>query len=438
VKKLIAIVIAIIAVLVMTVPVMAADEKDVTSGADVGGSTSGTAYMIALFSTPDEIPANGDQVDVFPEVAIPNGGNFPAAGPGTDGWKRVKFYVIANGVGQTHDEIDMVNVTVRYPDGAEKFQVSAYKVGGAWQASQSFYAPVNYPVTASGVPAVAATPPAAQTDWQVRELAWTGANFDKVDINGDCDTVDPEDLEVDDALAAWGGRVVYGTDDTETYNATSASYYLQMNEALMLELQGWIWFHQDPLLYSYSGNADSSPALINYFQFVGIVSLFTDFNNVDFGSVDKNAATDVVQGDIYLSTPLKPTIWDNGNVDAKVLVTNTKMVWQRNASLYPDIHNEPGYNDPVKTIVDFDAVLYHATAAGVPDQVGKILYQADTQTTITNELDQVPPELGPTGAVLLTACRPAKIEFSLEPNSYILNGLYGGEIEIELAPFIGS
>jgi len=91
VKKLIAIVIAIIAVLVMTVPVMAADEKDVTSGADVGGSTSGTAYMIALFSTPDEIPANGDQVDVFPEVAIPNGGNFPAAGPGTDGWKRVKF-----------------------------------------------------------------------------------------------------------------------------------------------------------------------------------------------------------------------------------------------------------------------------------------------------------------------------------------------------------
>ena len=88
------------------VPVLAAEEETVDTQATVGGSGS-PPFICAKFETPDHDPAPDTQIMPIPE-----------------GTRLVKFYVIVgdpNGV----DDVASVDVTVRYDDGTEKFQLRA-------------------------------------------------------------------------------------------------------------------------------------------------------------------------------------------------------------------------------------------------------------------------------------------------------------------------
>jgi hypothetical protein len=91
-QKLLGIVLAVILVLALSAPALA-----ITTGATVGGG-EGTAYMIALFATPDDEPGSTSETNVLPEFVTPDGVAplWDALDPASDGWKRMKFYVIAN------------------------------------------------------------------------------------------------------------------------------------------------------------------------------------------------------------------------------------------------------------------------------------------------------------------------------------------------------
>jgi hypothetical protein len=272
----------------------------------------------------------------------------------------------------------------------------------------------------------------------VRELTYT----DWVDNNADGILGNDNDKTVGPFLTAYGTRVVYGTNPVggAPWNAVTAGARLQSDQALMLELTGWIWFHQSPLVYTVEGKAakgNQSPSLWNSFQFIGVTSLYLDFSTIAYGSFNSDAGVVVKQGDTDLGTPGAPTIWDNGNVNAQVKVSASKMVlgWTGTGN----VQDHPDYGNPSKTISKFDSILYYKDKLFNNVQVGQINFPADAALKIIdNDLLQVPPELGTTGAVLLQACRPAKIEFSVEPVSGIDNGAYRGTLTIAIEPYTGS
>lgn len=431
-------VLAVVGILATAVPAYAAD---IPSTATVGGG-SGAPYMIALWSTPDEVDAASDGVNVYPEPAIPNSNNgtFPNTDPTKDGWKRVNFYLMADMAQLGHDAITGMTIDVYYPstgnssdtNGARKFEINALKVNNAWTASQSGYAAANYPAP-PGQTAVAAVPPTPPSGWNVRELNYT----DNVDVNADGVLGNDSDATVGPFLTTWGTRVTYGNNPASGANwtATTAGARLQSNEALCLELVGWVWFHQPPVRYNVEGKAskgNSSPVLINHFYMVPTVNLYLDFSTINFGTFSSDVGEIFAQGDADLTTPGAPTIWDNGNIDAQVSVNASKMVLNGNMA---------DYNNPSKTISLFDAALYYKDPAFNNVQVGYVQYGSDSApVVISNSGTAHLPVLsvGTTGPVLLQACRPAKIDFSVLPVSGIDNGVYTGKITISLGPYTGS
>jgi len=438
-KKILAIALAIISIVVMAIPA-AADTIQTT--ATVGGSGGTAPYMIALFTTPDEVNGDVDGTNIYPEPAIPNSVAplFPPNDPTKDGWKRIVFYLMADHEMLGHDAITGMTIDVWYPasaGGARKFEINALKSGTSWTASQSGYAAATYPAAPGGTPA-AAVPPSPPAGWNVRELTYT----DWVDNNADGILGNDNDKTVGPFLTAYGTRVVYGTNPVggTPWNAVTAGARLQSDQALMLELTGWIWFHQSPLVYTVEGKAakgNQSPSLWNSFQFIGVTSLYLDFSTIAYGSFNSDAGVVVKQGDTDLGTPGAPTIWDNGNFNAQVKVSASKMVlgWTGTGN----VQDHPDYGNPSKTISKFDSILYYKDKLFNNVQVGQILFPADAALkVIDNDLLQVPPELGTTGAVLLQACRPAKIEFSVEPVSGIDNGAYRGTLTISIEPYAGA
>jgi hypothetical protein len=418
----------------LTVPVMA---DSVTTQAEVGVGGSTAPYMIALWTTPDETPGD-TQVDVYPENVIPNAAAplFPPDESDRDGYKLVKFYLMADHETLGHDAITGVTVDVFYPGatreepGDLKFEINAIKLGpGCWEASQSAYATVYYPA-APGQTAVQAIVPQPQVDWTVRELVYT----DYVDVDADEVIPSAADQQVQNYLNSAGARVVYGynKDVAGPWTAATAGARLQSDQALLIELSGWIWFHQDPLEYIVEGSATKgvqSDPLMNWFTFVAEESLYLDFDSVNYGNFNADVGRVVRQGDTDLGTPLAPTIWDNGNIDAMVYIDADEMIKDGN----PEFAGNPG-----KTITDFDAALYYKDEAGNNVQVGYITFTAaDGPVLIENDMmDTVPvQEMGPDGAVLLQACHPAKLDLSIEPNDYIDSGSYVGDITITIAPY---
>lgn len=429
-KHLLSIAIAVIIILAMTVPVMAADVDSINSQGTVGGG--GTApYVIAVTMTPDDSPDAG--VDVLPEPAKPEGGAFPSSSADEDGWKMVKFYVIANHDTLLHTAINLVTIDVYYPAnpsrGDRKFELDAIKDGDNWTADQTYDSDSYYP----SVPATAPPTLAVVPGWTVRELQYT----DLVDVNADGILAAPPDLTVGPFLSEWGSRVVYKSG----WDAASTGAALQGDQALMLELTGYIWFHQPALTYIVDAKASTgiqSDALTMEFDFMSLVSLYLDFDAVSYGAIDPTQERSWAPGDTDLSTANKTTIWNNGNANAQVAVSSTKMVlnWDGEGptSAVAD------YNNAAKTITDFDCALFYKKLDGTNVQVGYITFGADqAPVTIINDTNPAPvQQMGEQGPVLLQSCRPAKIEFSVEPNPGIVNGSYCGQVTIELAPYAGS
>jgi len=431
-KHLLSIAIAVIIILAMTVPAMADDSDDINSQGMVGGG--GTApYVIAVTMTPDDNPSDPG-VDVLPEPAKPEGGAFPSSSADEDGWKMVKFYVIANHDTLLHTAINLVTIDVYYPGvseerGDRKFELDAIKDGPNWIAAQTYDSDSYSPsVPATDPPTLAVVP-----GWTVRELQYT----DLVDVNADGSLVAPPDLTVGPFLSAWGDRVVYKSG----WDAASTGAALQGDQALMLELTGYIWFHQPALTYIVDAKASTgiqSDALTMEFDFMSLISLYLDFDAVNYGTIDPTQERSWAPGDTDLSTANKTTIWNNGNANAEVAVSSTKMVldWDGEGptSAVAD------YNNAAKTIIDFDCALYYKKLDGTNVQVGYITFGADqAPETIINSGAAAPvTQMGEQGPVLLQSCRPAKIEFSVEPNPGIVNGSYGGQVTIELAPYTGT
>jgi hypothetical protein len=440
-KVFIAILLALVMAVSFALPALA---DTVTSTGTVGSSGGNAPYMLALTMTPDEVNGASDGINILPEAAKPTfNANTPST---TDGWKEVNFYLIADVASGGWDNpttgISGMSVDVNYPstvnDGARKFEIDLVKTGvgdgitALWSASQTGYAPENYPAMPLGTTPVAAIPPQPNTQWTARQIL----SNDIVDVNAN-EIGDSPDMSVQSFLTNWGTRVSYGTNpvDNSAWNAGTTYARLQSGEAVMIEVQGWIWFHQNPVIYTVSASATNGSgtpvALSNTFQFVPTTSLYLDFTSINYGTFNANQGEILVQGDADLSTSGAPTIWDNGNVDAQVTLNSTKMVLNGVAA---------DYNDPSKTISQFDAALYYKDGSGNNIQVGYIKYAADTPTLIANNMADTTPvaEMGITGAVLLQACHPAKIDFSIFPQTYIKSGPYTGTTTITLATYLGA
>jgi hypothetical protein len=471
VKKLLAITIAIIAILSMAVPAMAVDPIDthVTLGGG-GGGANDAPYMIALGITPDEIV--GDGVQVYPEPAVPNPAIplFPPTDPNEDGWKMVCFYVEvgSSSYDQNHNSINSVIIDVYYPNAAalanyplyipraelRKFEINAFRAGGTgpWMASSTFDYSDNYSDGTMGVaPAVS-----------VRELTGPGDASDIVDVNADDILGPPPDVNWQTFLNT-ADKIVYGTADPAiplSYDETSAFQEYQDDEALVLEICGWMWFHQPGLNYRVEAKAQSdsgmgSDILVHQIKYQKVTGLYLDFETVNFGTVTPGVWANA-DGDADLRTPNRTTIWNNGNEDAQVYIDATKMVKGYNTATGTPagIIAHTDYDNLAKTIKDFDVALYYADASGASVQVGKIVYEGvvDLAEWLGPDnliISHVPPgpyfpfvEINTTGqdtAVRLQACRPAKIVFSVEPllGDEAAGSQYGGYVTLSVAPYAG-
>ena len=444
-KKLIAIAIAIIAIIAMTVPAMA----DVPETVTVGAGSATAPYMIALGITPDE--KAGDGVQIYPEPAQPNGsGTFTGLPDNQNGWKIVKFYVEIGHVNYASDpngSIGSVIIDVNYPNatalagdplyvdraGQLKFEINAVNNGGSWSATTTYPYTEMYP---DGT--IAVVPPV-----HVRQLVWsaTPSNTDMVDWNANLTIGDDGDVNWQTFLNT-ADKVNYG----DAYTNVSAFNEYHLGQALVLEIKGWFWFHQPGVDYPVKAKAQTAggamSSILNHtIKYQRLPGMYIDFSSVNYGTVAINDWTRA-PADNYLTTPNKTTIWNNGNADADVYVASTKMVlgYTGNSA---NIKDDQFYGNPNKTIESFDATLYYTNLSGTPVQIGTILYFADTNygtdpgALIQKGSVYQPEEIGPDGAVLLQSCRPAKIEFSVHPESGQEAGSYKGFITLTVGPYTG-
>lgn len=440
-KKLLMIVVAIIAILALSAPVMA---DTVDTNVNVG--QDGTApYIIALTMTPDDTVGTGVQVD--PEFAIPNaGGTFTGLDAASDGWKRVKFYVEVghqNGI----INIDNVALDVFYPltfnaedaalfsarAGLLKFEINVNRVSEGWTSA------ITYPYAGTYPDGTVATLPALQ----VRELVYNTPS-DIVDVNANDTLGDVPDQNWHDFLTTWGtARINYGAG----FDAITAfdKYQFSPSQALVLEITGWMWFHQPGVKYTVEAKAATASGATSvvlgdgnkFLYYNRVVGLYCDFDTVNYGTVNVGSVT-WAPGDRFLTTPAQTTVWNNGNASAQVLVSSTKMVkhiagdtwnWAAGAT---DIQNSLYYNSPAKTVVTFDAELYYANGAGQTVQYGTIDYLADSAPAVITVNGSNP--------VLLQSCRPAKIQFSVHPESGEGQeaGIYSGFLTVSVATYTGT
>jgi hypothetical protein len=436
VKKLFGIVVAIVAVLAMTVPAYA----DVTTSVTVGNGGATQPKVLAMAVVPDDGTGTtgAGQVEVDPESALPVSGDFLPSDmlstPGSDGWKRVKFYIVAYHPAEFEFNINKVMVNVYYDQERtnRKFQLDGTRTGTShtWVGTQSYNSAQYYPAVAIGDSAELAVLPA----WTARERLYTLTQKDMIDVNAD--DVYVSEPNVIEFLTTYGNRVHFDVSDPFA-NVASIENLLLEEQAIVLELTGFMWFHQPAQTYFWeakvSSNGSDSDPLDDSFVFNKKVSFFMDATSVTYGATTPNAdVSSQAPADRWLSTPGYTTIWDNGNTNAQVSVRSTKMVlnWDGQGA------NPVDYTNALKTIVDFDAALYYATPLGASVQVGHINYGPDTTTLIQKDGSN-PVELGTPGPVLLQACRPAKIEFSARAGN-VWQGNYGGRLTISVAEYAGS
>jgi hypothetical protein len=284
---------------------------------------------------------------------------------------------------------------------------------------------------------------------EVRELVYNTSS-DMVDVNADGTLGNDSDKTWQAFLPFWtDARIQYGSgfDAAEAFDR----YQFSPSQALVLEITGWMWFHQPGVSYDVSARAQTAggatSASLNdggkFLNYNRVIGLYTDFDTVDYGSVNVGG-TSWASGDRFLNTPLLTTVWNNGNASAEVLVQSTKMVkhlvvdngwdWQNGAT---NIQNSDYYASPAKTIVHFDAELYYTNGAGQTLQFGAIEYLADAAPAVIAVAGANGEGSNP---VLLQACRPAKIQFSVHPElgEGQEAGDYSGFLTVSVAPYSGT
>jgi hypothetical protein len=250
--------------------------------------------------------------------------------------KVMKFYVVAgdpNGV----DDIAAIDVTVRYPDGTEKFQLRAIR-----------------------------------PNWTM--IPWGGL----VDMDGDC----TGETSIPDAMAQLDaeGRISYGAG----MNLSAVLYDLQYGKQLLFELVGEMDFHQPSCNYTVEavgtdlGGTTGVP-VTNTFFYESIVALFVDFTSVNWQTVNVDT-WNYVLGDEDLSTPARPTVRNIGNDPAMLMVEADPMIGATAG----------------KEIDDFDVEMEEKDEAGVVTKQGRIEFDS-TQQAIVAEVGypEVPIQLFP-------------------------------------------
>ena len=426
-KRLIAIVIAVIAILVMAVPAAA-----VTTQVNIGGGTGGNPpFVMAKFETPDEpnpIPPDDGVVNIYPEAPIP-----PFNTPLIDGWKQINYYMVVDDP-DNDIYITGVDIIVQYPGGAEKYNLHVTRIGASWIISGGPAAETypTSPVTPAAVPAQS-----------VRELKFypgTPGTWDKVDGNADGDLADLCDLAVPDFLTAYATRVTYGPNVLVGGSFTRDQVVAALEErdpdstgkAIMLELVSYIWCHQDPVCYTVSAVAlasEQSDPLVNTFEFMPQASVYLDFTDINWGNLASPAIV-LKEGDRILGTSLLPTIWDNGNIAGQVSVAGTKMIWDTDNSgvIEPD---ELGNANILGKYIDCFDVHMDYIVGGNTIQQGLALFNSLTGSVLITDTDTNDPP----NAVLLPPCTPTQIDFSIFAPSGLMNGKYYGTITITIANY---
>jgi hypothetical protein len=366
-KKIIAIALALMLLTSMSVTATAVADETVPTEAVVGGGLT-PPYICAKFETPDHDDATpGTQISPVP-----------------NGERIVKFYVIT-GHPTDLSKITRVDVTVLNPDGTEKYQLVAAKdPTGIWVGTKHL-------------------PDGTTETVAARHVAYS----DLIDMNGDCDTDDPEDLPVPDALDALDAesRITYGSDHNgNVFDLGDVKYDLETEKQMMIEIKGQMDYHQVAGMYrvearSTDNQGATGTALANTFQYLSIVSLLIDFEKVNWGNI-KSGETSIVYGNATMEPPAstRPTVQNVGNDPAKILLDYSEMI-----------------NGDGKTITDFDGKLNGGSWTTCPVGVPTALMDA------TGTAPQVLP-----------ACTPTQIDFSIHPPPTTMGGTYTGSVAISI------
>ena len=343
----------VVTLALLAVPVIANGESTVDTGASVNGG--GTPPEICCkFETPDHDPdLAGTQV-------------LPVA----DGQRMMKFYVVAMDTND-NDTIASVDVTVKYPNGDEKFQLRAIKGTDSW-----------------------------------KQIMWDG----DIDMDGDCTGDTAMSVALPDLDSQ--GRIAYGPG----MDLTSVLYDLRYDKQIMLELVGYMDCHQPAVVYTVEavatddGGSTSSP-VINTFDYLSIVALQIDFDTVGVQWEGVEIAQwNYLLGDENMATPERPTVKNVGNDPAMLMVNATPLVGVVNG----------------KTIELFDAELDEKDeTTGDITKWGRIDFPADEDWVITDK-DY------PTTPIILPPCHPTQLDLSVHPPAGILQDTYVGSMTLTI------
>jgi hypothetical protein len=235
---------------------------------------------------------------------------------------------------------------------------------------------------------------AIKPGWTV--IPYTGM----IDMDGDCmgDTPVPDALDALDAQS----RIAYGFDPVRGATMTLATlkYDLEHDKQILVELVGEMDYHQPSGDYKVEAIAvdmgGKSGTLENLFFYISIVALRCDFTKISWGTVNV-CQWNVLYGDEDLSTPTKPTIQNIGNDPAKIELHFSEMV---------------GTNFG-KKILDFDASMLG----------GHIELVACTPKVIADAAG---------APVMLPACTPTQIDFSVHPPTGTPEDVYKGTMTITI------
>ena len=235
---------------------------------------------------------------------------------------------------------------------------------------------------------------AIRPDWSV--IPYDGL----IDMDGDCTGETPVPVALDDLDAQ--GRITYGFDPVRNATMTldMLKYDLEHGKQLLIELVGEMDYHQPSGDYRVEAIAvdqgGKASTLENFFFYISIVALRCDFTKISWGNVNV-CQWNVLYGDEDLSTPTKPTIQNIGNDPAKIELHFTEMMGQNFG----------------KQIIDFDASMLG----------GYIELVACTPAVITDDAGE---------PVMLPACTPTQIDFSVHPPAGTPEDIYRGQMTITI------
>jgi hypothetical protein len=231
--------------------------------------------------------------------------------------------------------------------------------------------------------------------------AWTVIPYSGlIDMDGDCvgETPVPDALDMLDVQ----NRITYGFDPVRSATMTldMLKYDLEHEKQLLVELVGEMDYHQPCGDYRVEAIAvdqgGKSGILENFFFYISIVALRCDFTRINWGNVNV-CQWNVLYGDEDLSTPTKPTVQNIGNDPAKIELHFTEMTGDNFG----------------KKIREFDATMLG----------GHIVLDACTPAVITDDADE---------PVMLPACTPTQIDFSVHPPTGTPEDTYRGMMTITI------